>query len=775
MMDKRLPIFKVFLIFFTALLCGGGLLLVLFGANLKDDIRSKFDGQKWQLPAIVYARPLELFPGKALSANLLVKELELAGYRNEKPVTSPGGFFREENRVHLKTRNFHFPGGLERSIELEVGFTESTISSLTKPNSKEHLTLIRLDPARIGSFHPLIHEDRQVLKPEEIPPLLKTALITVEDQNFNSHYGIAPLGILRALLANIKARRTVQGGSTITQQLVKNFFLERERTFSRKFKEAIMAVLLEYYYTKEDIFTAYVNEVFLGQDGSRAIHGFGLASQFYFRRSLDDLSVAQTATLVGMVKGPSAYDPRNRKSACIARRNLVLQTLHDKTIISTKQYEQAKAEAISDVMVQKNGFNRFPAFLDLVRFQLRAEYKEEDLRGKGLKILTNLNPQVQWKIEQTLSQSPLQLESATNLKKLQGAVIVTSRESGEVEGLTGDIDPFGTGFNRALDASRPIGSLVKPAVYLSALASGYTLASPLMDTSISVDRSGKMSSNMDGSWTPSNYDNIEHGRVPLYLAMAKSYNLATVRLGMNVGLEKVIDTIQKLGFSAPLPKYPSLLLGATEMSPFQVSQIYQTIGSGGFFLPLRSINSVLTQDNRLLKRYGLQVEQRFSPALIFLLTHGLERVLSEGTGRSYQFHSDKKFFAGKTGTSNELKDSWFAGFSDSHVAVVWLGRDDNKPTGLSGSTGALRVWGSLLETLGADSESPQPEPTDEIDWVRIDKTTLKPARGWNTNTTELPFIRNTVPVTKKQQQPGHLNDLEQKTKNFFESLNRIFQ
>jgi len=563
------------------------------------------------------------------------------------------------------------------------------------------------------------------------------------------------------MFANIRAGTTVQGGSTLTQQLVKNFFLNRDRTLSRKMREALMALILERHYSKDEILTAYINEIFIGQDGNRAIHGFGLASQFYFRRDVADLTAAQIATLVGMLKGPSAYDPRRFPEKCLSRRNLVLRLMFDNDLISDKDYNTALAQPLLDTKVQNHGFNRFRAFLDLVRYQLKAEYREEDLQTDGLKILTSLDPQIQWRVEKKLAQTTAKLSKSAGSKQIEGAVIITGRENGEVLALSGGNDPQDRGFNRALDANRSVGSLIKPAVYLTGLVQGFTLASPLLDTIIRIESGGK-------EWQPKNFDKKEHGRVPFFTALAKSYNLATVRLGMTIGLDNVIRTLKKLGYQKEVQPYPSLLLGGHEMSPLEVTQIYQTIASGGFYQPLRSIQSVMTRKNKLLNRYGLDVEQRFPPKLVYLLTHALERVMTEGSGRSHSLQNS--YCAGKTGTSNNQRDSWFAGFTGSYLGVVWLGRDDNKPTSLTGSSGALQVWSNIMKKI--DPKSRRSSPPAGIVWTRINRETLKQSRIKSPQTTVLPFLAGTGPEHDSGEAQLKIEEIGQKVQRFLDTLFR---
>ena len=752
----RFPFVTVIVLFLLVIFVA----FALYVKHLDRIIRQKFDGKRWSLPAVVYARPLELYPGLSLSPAQLEKELQLAGYRREDVVEDPGGYDRHGDLVHLVTRDFYFPDGLQKSIKLTVQFAGDRIESIAGLDSRQRVSLARLDPARIGSFHPRHHEDRIVLTRDDLPEMLVKTLLTVEDQDFYSHSGLSFRGIARALLANIRAGETVQGGSTLSQQLVKNFFLSNKRTLQRKFNEAIMTLLLEFHYSKDEILTAYTNEVFLGQDGARAVHGFGLASQFYFRRDLEDLAASQIALLVGMVKGPSYFNPRKYPDRCLKRRQLVLDMMFFRAVIDEEVYQQARTALIETTGATKGGFNRFSAFLDLVRRQLRLDYLEEDLTTDGLKILTTLDPQVQWQVEKSLAETIGSLEKRNGVSEIEGAVIVSSREGGEILAVAGGRKPLQTGFNRAIDASRPIGSIIKPAVYLTALANGSTLASPVLDSSLAID-DGK-----GGTWRPKNFDKKEHGRVPLYEALAHSYNQATVKIGMDVGLEKVQKTVRDLGVDKEFPLYPSFLLGAASMVPLEVSQMFQTFAAGGFYVPQRVIGSVLSSDKKVLQRFGLSVEQRFTPEPIYLLNVALQLAVREGTGKSLsRYIPPSHNLAGKTGTSNDLRDSWFAGFSGDKLSVVWLGRDDNKPTGLTGASGALAVWGKIMQSLHAEPLDLLEPPG--IEWAWVNPETLEMSGRFHYKKVKLPFIAGSIPKQstvmpfsvpeKKKKGPGLLD------------------
>ena len=693
------------------------LAVVVFGlyvGYLDSVVRSRFEGKRWSLPAVVYARPLELYPGLAISMPELEEELRLADYRRDRRAEVPGGYDRQEGIVHLITRGFNFPDGKEKSGKYTLSFAGNTLAGITRTDNGASVVGFRLDPARIGSFHPKQHEDRIVLSRAELPKLLVKTLLAVEDHNFFRHAGLDPRAILRALLVNTMAGKTVQGGSTLTQQLVKNFFLSNERSIWRKFNEAIMALLLEAHYDKDEILTAYANEIFLGQDGARAVHGFGLASLFYFRRDLQDLTPAQTATLVGMVRGPSYYDPRRNPERCLQRRQVVLEVMRAQKVIDQRTYLAAKSSPLGTQPETGSAFNRFPAFLDLVRRQLAEDYREEDLTTDGMKIFTTLDPRVQEVVEKQLKLTVAQLEKATEVRGLEGAVVVTRREGGEIIAVAGGKVPLQSGFNRALDARRQVGSLIKPAVYLAALRHGYTLATPVQDTAISIANPGGK------PWVPQNFDRTEHGRVPMYLGLVDSLNLATVRIGMDVGVDKVVRTLKALGVNGDFTVYPSLLLGAVSLTPLEVAQMYQTLAAGGFYLPQRVIGSVLAADNRVVKRFGISVEQRFPPEQIYLLNCALQHVVSEGTAKNLsRYLSPAMQAAGKTGTSDDLRDSWFAGFTGDRLAVVWIGRDDNGPTGLTGARGAMVVWGEIMRAL-------KPQPLDLIEPEGIAWQWLKP-------------------------------------------------
>jgi penicillin-binding protein 1B len=716
------------------------LLLAAFTLYLDFRVRDEFEGRRFALPARLYARPLEIFPGKKLAPEALIQEMKRLEYREPLAGDQPGHYQRHGDSVDLVTRPFTFWDGAQPAHALHVRFRDGKVAEVRDSQSDAPVTLVRLDPLYIGGIYPAHNEDRLLVRLEEVPPQLVQALIAAEDRKFYTHHGIDPRGMARALVSFVSGHG-VQGGSTLTQQLVKNFFLSPERTLQRKITEILMALLLELHYDKHDILETYLNEIYLGQDGNRAIHGVGLASQFFFGKRVQDLTLPEDALLVGMVKGPSVYDPRRHPERARGRRNLVLAEMTQLAMITPAAEAAARATPLGIIDRPMVGTTPYPAFLDLVRRQLRRDYREDDLRTEGLHIFTTLDPAAQTAAEQALAQRLAQLDKTRpGDAHLEGAVVVTDVHDGEVQALVGGRDPRFEGFNRALDAQRPVGSLLKPAIYLTALAQPkeYTLVTPLDDSPLVWTERGT------SDWKPENYDRTFHGEVPLRLALANSYNVASARLGLTLGVDTVLGNLQRLGIDQPLPPYASSLLGAVDLAPIDIAQMYETIAAGGFRVPLRAIRDVTTSEGQPLNRYAVAVEQVFPPAPVYLLTTAMQEVVSEGTAVGLKNYLPPALqIAGKTGTTNDLRDAWFAGFSGDRLAVVWVGYDDNSPAGLTGASGALPVWGQLMRQLDPEPLTP-PMPED------VERVWIDPASGLRADrdcpgAIELPFYRDSAP------------------------------
>ncbi|VXC98657.1 Penicillin-insensitive transglycosylase / Penicillin-sensitive transpeptidase [Pseudomonas sp. 9AZ] len=718
----------------------GLVVLAVFAVYLDAVVQEKFSGKRWTVPAKVYARPLELFVGQKLAKDDFLKELDALGYRRESAVAGPGGVSVAGNNIELHSRGFQFYESTEPSQRVRVRFSGDYVAGLTQAGGG-NLAVARLEPLLIGGLYPAHQEDRVLIKLEQVPPYLVETLVAIEDREFFNHFGVSPKGIARAVWINATAGQLRQGGSTLTQQLVKNFYLTNERTLVRKATEAMMAVLLELHYDKKDILEAYLNEVFLGQDGQRAVHGFGLASQYFFSQPLSELKLDQVALLVGMVKGPTYYNPRRNPERALERRNLVLDVLAAQGVASVEEVDAAKQKPLGITRRGSLADSSFPAFLDLVKRQLREDYQEQDLTEEGLRIFTSFDPIMQLKAESALAGTLKRLSGRKGVDQVEAGMVVTSPESGEVQAIIGSRQPRFAGFNRALDAVRPIGSLIKPAIYLTALErpSQYTLTSLLEDQPFSIK-------GQDGQvWRPQNYDRKAHGTIYLYQGLVNSYNLSTAKLGLEIGVPEVLKTLSRLGVEQEWPAYPSMLLGAGGLSPMSVASMYQTLANGGFNTPLRGIRAVLTAEGEPLKRYPYQIQQRFDSGAIYLLQNAMQRTMSEGTGRSVYSQLPRSLaLAGKTGTSNDSRDSWFAGFSQDVLAVVWLGRDDNGPTPLTGATGALQVWTDFMrqaDPLPLDMPVP-----DNVVLAWVDASSGQGTDPSCPNAVQMPYIRGSQPV-----------------------------
>ncbi|MFP4155147.1 MAG: penicillin-binding protein 1B [Halothiobacillaceae bacterium] len=700
----------------VALVLIGGVFLALWVAYLDRQVQERFAGALWAVPAKVYGRPLELYAGAPVDRAAVVRTLQALGYRESaRAADRPGRWTNLGPELQIHVREFEYWDGAEPSGVYRVTFAGDTVRRV-RGRAGEPVGIVRLDAPLVGNFYADQAEDRLLLRLDETPAALVDTLLAVEDRQFYEHSGLNPLAILRAAFTNLVTGRTVQGGSTITQQLAKNLFLSAERTYRRKAAEAIIAIILEARYGKEEILEAYLNEIYLGQDGARAIHGFGLAAEFYFGRPVAELDIDQIALLVGMVKGASFYNPRRNPERALERRNVVLSVMQAEGLIPPEWLERLQARPLG-VLPRPGAAVGNPAFMQLVRRQLAADYSDVDLRTRGLRIFTTFDPQVQYHLEQAVENALMRIEGARGLEpgSLESAAVIVDGPSAEILALVGGRDTEYAGFNRALDARRQIGSLIKPAIYLTALSrpQRYTLVTPLEDAPLRIEQRGSE------TWSPRNYDNRYLGAVPLFEALAQSRNVPAVQLGMALGLEQVGSTLERMGLGRGGIRYPADLLGSQEHTVMEVAGMYHTLATEGFRMPLRAIRSVVDSEGRPLNRYGLSVERVLDPAATYLTNHALKIAVSEGTGRAaYRTLDPSLEIAGKTGTTNGSRDSWFAGFTGDKLGVVWVGRDDNGPTGLTGASGALPVWVETFSGLDLQPGS-MPAPAG-IGWARID-------------------------------------------------------
>ena len=741
---------RYFLRLVIYMIVGGAFLMIpiffYFLIKTNQELGTQFEDRSWSIPARVYARPLELYVDKPIKKEDLILELQMLNYKKTNNMNQPGTYRDQENTVSIYLKEFTYSDGLSPAQKIQVTIDKNKVTDL-KGQDNESISIIRVEPLHIASIYPVHNEDRILLKREEIPQLLVDTLLAMEDRQFYDHMGVNPKAIMRAMVANLKAGKNVQGGSTLTQQLVKNYFLTPAQTYERKIQEMFYALIIDWRYPKDDVLEAYMNEIYLGQDGSRAIHGFGLASEFFFGKPVSELSINNIATLVGIIPSPSAYNPRNHPKTALNRRNLVLDVMVSQNLLSEAEVEVLKKEPLDVLPTAPSGITKYPAFIDLVAKQIKELYANDDLTRDGLKVFTTLDPVVQTYAEKAVIETLPAIEKTRNVKNIQAAIIISQNNTGEVEALVGDRQVRQAGFNRALSAKRQIGSLIKPFIYLRALEEPqrFSLATLLDDqTPFEMNSGGK-------KWAPNNYDRKLHGWIPLITSITKSYNIPTIRLGLDVGVDNVIDTIYRLGLQQNeynFPAVPASLLGALDITVFDVTQMYSTMANDGYYIPLRSIREVTQNDGTVLAQNVVEPKQVIFQGPNFLITTAMRNVIDAGTGGGIRRAGIKTRIAGKTGTTNNYRDSWFAGFSGDRTAVAWVGKDDNTPVGrVGGSAGGLPLWAAAMGNLILEDIDITP-PKDVVN-VRINMSTGLPPPNYacpGTQIVSLPFIKGYQPT-----------------------------
>ncbi len=695
-------------------------------------INLRFDGDTWAIPSRVFARPLELYPDLELSAESLQYELGLSTYQRVNSSPGSGQYRILDTAIELHTEAFVFSDQIEPAHRVRIMFNRNRIARIVDLATGRNLDLLRLPPVIIGSYYPQNGEDRVLLSIEQIPQTLIDILLAVEDKKFFEHFGVSPKAIARAMIANFKAGKTVQGGSTLTQQLAKNLFLTPEKSILRKINEAFMALLLELRFNKGTILTAYINEVFLLQQKKIAIHGFALGSQALFRQGLEHLTTEKLALLVAMVKGPSLYNPITHPAVALERRNLVLRVSRDHRIIDEAEYQRLIKSPLATVN-RLPGINRFPGYLDLVKRQLNSSYSAGELAARGLRIFTPFDPLLQRNLEQGLQSGLARFDQPD----LQTAVIIADYLNGDIQALVAGREVDFPGFNRAVLAQRPIGSLIKPLLLYSLIEDGKTLATLVNDKPIRIRQSDNK------VWQPQNFDRKYHGRMSLYQAFVRSYNLPFVHLGVDGGLESLAQNLKQINLLKRDVVYPSLLLGTSEMSAFEVTQMFQVIANRGYFSPLTTIRQVSDRSHRTLDRIPIDSYKLFDESSMLQVQRAMIGVGEEGTASYLSRRFGRQTLAGKTGSTNDARDSWFAGFTERDLTVVWLGKDDNSPINLTGSSGALLVWADIMQRQGFNAF--KLDRDDSLVWQYINRFNGGLTNRGCADSVLLPFPRHLVP------------------------------
>lgn len=730
------PIFVLFRrLLFTLLAIGivaagiGGVFAWLYARHLDAVVVEKLAGRRWAIPSRVYSDALLIFPGMNLDDAGFFDRLQRLNYRTLPSGTLRKGDFRRTGpTLDLFLRDFAYPVETQPGTLLHLTLDGSVLTRIVDDQTGTELFATQLEPELITGLYQSVWEERHVVSLKEFPPLLVRAIIDTEDQRFYHHHGIDPIGILRAVGVNLQHGHVVQGGSTLTQQLVKNFFLSEERTLDRKLREAAMAIVLERHYGKDEILEAYLNEIYLGQNGLEGIFGVWEAAQFYFARPPQELSVAEIAMLAGLIRAPNRYSPYTHPQDAAERRKVVLGLLLEAGDITTDQYTTALAEPLRTPPLHRRG-NAAPYFVDFLQQELAAHYPREILTSEGLRIFTGLDVQLQ-KLADAAVQHGLddlerrhpKLKGDTSENRLQACLIALQPQTGEIKAMVGGREYRDTQYNRTVQSRRQPGSVFKPFVYLAAFEQTRRTPDPVTPATVLDDEPFDWEYETK-TWSPENYRGEYHGRVTVRQALEFSLNAATARLANRIGLEPIRDVARRMGITSPLPPYPSMVLGAMEVSPFEVAQAYAVFANQGLRAAVRATKLVLDKDGSPIEGYPVEVTRVVGPETSYLVTHLMEGVIDHGTGAGARQRGFKRPAAGKTGTTNDAHDAWFAGFTPDLLTVVWVGYDQRRPLGLTGAEAALPIWTEFMKTATAARPPSAFLPPTGVALVRIDPYT----------------------------------------------------
>jgi penicillin-binding protein 1B len=694
---RRVGLFAIGLSFAAGLWAAGWLL------ELNRIVVSRFEGRRFSVPSQVYAAPIVMYPGADWQRLDLAGWLTRMGYReqNEAGPLAVGHYRWPPGRLRVHLRGFDHPQLPEPNRKVEFQLELGRIRDMWDENG-EPVDVVALEPERISAFYGDDREQRDLVSIDHVPQHLISAVYSIEDRRFEEHHGIDPRRIAGAMLANLRAGGIREGGSTLTQQLVKNFFLTPERTFRRKSTEAVMALMVEFRYEKEQILEAYLNEIYMGRRGSTAIHGVGEASRFFFGKRVADLAVDESALLAAVIASPNAMSPHRHPERAKKRRDLVISLMRNQKRLSEEVAERALHRPISLAAITlESSQDRY--FLDQLSVQLPEVYDHELLSVEGLRIYSTLDSSIQRAASRALREGldaldeklgNEQSEGGDEAPVLQGCLMAMRPQTGEILAMVGGRNYSRSQFNRCTMAHRQAGSAFKPIVYAAALApqSGplVTLASRIDDEPLRIETS-------EGAWEPVNYDKKFRGPVSVREALERSLNVPAARIGQFVGVGKIVEMARRLGIDSRLPPVASLALGTAEVTPLEMAIVYATFANGGLRPTPRSFIGLLDDKGVGQEQWPLAGARRvLDPGTAYLTTSLLEGVVDRGTGAGIRARGLQGPIAGKTGTTDDERDLWFVGFTPEIVAVVWVGYDEPKEIGVPSSRGALPIWADFL-------------------------------------------------------------------------------
>ena len=731
----QLRIFSVSLIILLIITTAGLVAGAWFLKDWEDKVIKKFEGRKWDFASKIYSDSYHLYVGVNLRLADLTEKLRRLGYYEILGSPKTQGAYHinsGEASVDIFLHDFDFPTEKIKGYPVRISLAGNVVTRIEDLANKTEKFDLELEPEVVTGLYQRIWQERRVVKLGEVPPLLVKSILAIEDERFYRHVGVDPIGILRAMLVNLRHLSLQQGGSTLTQQLMKNFLLSDERTLSRKFPEAVMALIAERKYPKDVILENYLNEIYLGQRGSQGISGVWEAAQFYFSKPLSELTVGQTALLAGLIRAPNRLSPYRNAEAATKRRNVVLAKLLDDKIITQKQYDAALKEKLPQRALVKVT-NEAPFYVDYLRRELDQNYPKEVLEKDGLRIFTGLDLRIQKIAEKALTEGLAKLEAShPALKKksaeegLEGAIVVIRPQTGEIKAMVGGRNYQKSQFNRIFQAKRQAGSVFKPFVFLAAFMHGGQSGMQYFSDTVVNDSQFTWTYDRGQSWQPNNYNNDYYGAVTVRRALESSLNSATARVAQDVGIRRVRDVARRLGIESPLPAVPSLALGSAEVTPLEVAVAFSTLANGGVRARSVAVKHVMDQNTKVLEKRDVKLEQVISPSLAYTMNQLLKGVMDRGTGAPARRWGFTRPVAGKTGTTNDYKDAWFVGYTPELLAVVWVGYDGPAKIGLSGAEAALPIWTEFMKAATANmpvtdftpapapqGETPEPAPAEK--------------------------------------------------------------
>jgi penicillin-binding protein 1B len=727
-------------------------------------IDQRLSGHIQQTTARIYAAPMHIYMGEALTVVDMANHLQRAGYSELDVTGTPGRYILHGNEIEIRPSADSYFGAKNRLV---IDFTAAGIQKIRSMDTGGALDSAEVEPELLTSLFDSTREKRRAISYNDIPRILRDAVLSVEDRRFFEHPGFDPVRILGAAWADLRHGARVQGGSTISMQVARSFFFNSDRTIRRKIAETVVALELEHRFTKQQIFELYANEIYLGNRGSFAIHGFGEASLAYFNKDLREVSLPEAAFLAGIIHAPNRYSASERRpERAVEARDRALLAMTENKAITPDQAQGAKKTPLQIVGSGLEG-STAPYFVDMVKDHLLDRFSEADLLSQSFRVYTTLDPELQRAASQAVDIGAKNIDTQLARRyakwrkegqpapQAQIAMVVLDPHTGEIKALIGGRDYGESQLNHILSRRQP-GSAFKPFVYAAAFEGAVdgvqpiiTPATTVMDEPTTFDFDGK-------EYTPNNYGEKFHGQVTVREALTYSLNVATVKVAELVGYTRITDMAHQFGLDPSIQPTPSVALGAYEMTPLEVATGYTILANQGVRTEPMFIRNVVNAQGESLEENAIRSRRALDPRVAYLVTSMMEDVINHGTGATVRARGFDAPAAGKTGTS---RDGWFAGYTSNLLAIVWVGFDDNRDLGLSGANAPAPVWAEFMKraiALPAYRDVKPFEMPEGVTKVTIDPESLALATPECPTTREEVYIHGTEPTEFCPLHGGHM-------------------